>query len=104
MPGTESGRGTARNPPSRLPPTGHAAEPAERARPEVARGLDLAGVDAVDGHEQRQDEVRQGAVDEREDDRRRLAVQPAARLGEQADAEEELLDAEGVQHAGAEAV
>jgi hypothetical protein len=61
-----------------------AQERAQRARPEVARGLDLAPVDPVDGDEQRQDEERQVAVDEREDDRRRLPVEPAAGLVEQA--------------------
>ena len=91
MPGTESGSVTRRN-------------ALERARAEVARGLDLALVDAVERDEQRQDQERDVAVDEREDHGRRLPVQPAARLGEQAEREEHLLDPEVVQEPRAEAV
>ena len=81
-----------------------APERRERARAEIARGLDVALVDAVEGRVERQDEERDVAVDERDHDGRRLPVEPAAVLRQQPELLEQRLDAEVVQEPRAPAV
>ncbi len=82
----------------------HAPERAERARAEIARRLDLPLVDPVERREQRQDQERDVAVDERDDHGRALPVEPAASGGEQPEPEEQPLDPEVVEDPRAPAV
>ena len=75
-----------------------APEGARRRGAEVARGLDVALVDAIERGEERQDQVRHVAVDEREDHRDVLAAEPVGAV-EQPELLEQRVDRQRVQRA-----